>query len=73
MTREQKCHYCAQSEKEMRPYGPSGSWVCFECAMETQERKEQTGNNFGAQLDAAGPGAVIGEETGPRPIDGGKQ
>ena len=62
------CHYCEQFEKEMRPYGPKGAWVCFKCAMETPERKTQTEQNFGAQLEASGPVTLIGEETGPRPL-----
>ena len=62
------CYYCKQSEEEMRPYGPNGAKVCFECAMKTPEREAETKANFGAQLDAAGPVAMIGEETGPRPL-----
>jgi hypothetical protein len=65
------CYYCEQWEKEMRPYGPKGAWVCFACAMQP-EHKAETKANFCAQLEAAGPISVIGEETGPRPIDGGK-
>ena len=64
------CYYCEQFEKEMRPYGPEGAFVCFKCAMETPERKAQTEQNFDAQLNAAGPVALIGEETGPRPLTG---
>lgn len=68
-----ECFYCSALHKEMRPYGPKGAYVCFDCAMATPERKAQTGQAFDAQLDAAGPVSVIGEETGPRPLDGGKQ
>lgn len=68
-----ECYYCGPTDKGMRPYGPKGAWVCFACAMATPEREAQTGQAFGAQLEAAGPVAVIGEETGPRPLDGGKQ
>ena len=57
---------------ELRPYGPGGALICCGCAMEP-ERKAETERNFHAQLDAAGPVAIIGEETGPRPLDGGKQ
>lgn len=68
-----ECFYCGGADKEMRPYGPKGAYVCFACATATPERDKQTAQAFGAQLDAAGPVALIGEETGPRPLDGGKQ
>ena len=35
------CHYCATTERDLRPYGPGGSWVCFSCATETPEREAQ--------------------------------
>lgn len=63
------CHYCEQWEKEMRPYGPNGAWVCFPCS-QAPERKAQTEKAFYSQLDAAGTVALIGEETGPRPLTG---
>lgn len=63
------CYYCSSTTEEMRPYGPSHSFVCYGCAMMTPERVQETTRNFLAQLDAAGPNAVIGEETGPRPLD----
>lgn len=68
-----QCIYCASSSKELRPYGPKGAWVCFKCAMETPERKAETGRQYGAQLDAAGQVAVIGEEVGPYPIQHGRK
>lgn len=68
-----ECFYCSALHKEMRPYGPKGAYVCFDCAMATPERKAQTDKAFGDQMDAAGDVVVIGEETGPRPLDGGKQ
>lgn len=37
----------------MRPYGPSGSWVCFTCAHATAERVEATNKALDAALDAA--------------------
>lgn len=63
------CFYC-EATRELRPYGPNGSLVCFKCAMATPEREAETGRNFDAQLNAAGPIALIGEETGPRPLTG---
>lgn len=71
LTKDQRaCHYCKTAEKELRPYGPGGAWVCFPCAFETPERKAQTESAFADQLHAAGPVVMIGEETGPRPIGG---
>ena len=62
-----KCHYCGKS-CDLRPYGPRGAMVCFVCAMSTPERKAETERNFGAQLDACGPDAVIdGSGVGPYP------
>lgn len=62
------CHYCGTINAETRPYGPRGEAVCFRCAFETPERKQQTEAAFQSQLDAAGPIAVIGEEVGPYPL-----
>ena len=63
-----KCFYCDSSEKEMRPYGPRCSMVCFDCAMSTPERQIETDQNFKMQLDACGDGVVvIGTEAGPVP------
>lgn len=63
-----KCHYCDKTDN-LRPYGPRGSMVCFACAMSTPERKAETERNFGAQLEACGPDAVIdGSGVGPYPV-----
>jgi len=64
-----KCYYCGKEDNELRPYGPKGSMVCFECAMATPEREKETERNFVAQLEAAGPIAVVGTEVGPFPIE----
>lgn len=63
-----KCHYCTKTH-DLRPYGPKGAMVCFTCAT-TPERKLETAQNFAAQLDAAGPIALIdGTEAGPYPAE----
>lgn len=63
------CHYC-QKTGDLRPYGPRGAFVCFRCAMSTPERKAETERNFGAQLDACGPNAVIDDTgVGPYPAE----
>lgn len=57
---------------EVRPYGPQGAWICFNCMTASPEREAEAKKQFGSQLDAAGSVAIIGETTGPRPLDGGK-
>lgn len=65
-----KCHYCNSTTKELRPYGPNHLMVCFGCAMATPERKAEAGKNFEIHLMGCGDGVVvIGEDTGPRPLD----
>lgn len=59
------CHYCG-NPGDLRPYGPKSAMVCFRCAMETPERQAEAKRNFGQQLEASGPVAVLdGTETGP--------
>lgn len=86
MTDERKCHYCGLPDTgerrkkgdgrsaELRPYGPGGAWVCFDCAFSTPERKASTEGAFSSLLEgnaAIAPQGVvaIGETTGPRPFD----
>jgi hypothetical protein len=54
------CHYCGRAENfpaasgteqvELRPYGPGGAPVCFECATATPEREKQAEQAFGVLL-----------------------
>ena len=37
---------------ELRPYGPGGADICFECATSSPSREAQTKAAFGALLDA---------------------
>lgn len=60
------CHYCGAMD-DNRPYGPSGAWVCFPCAMATPEREAEASKQFTTQLLACAGVTIIGEETGPRP------
>ena len=62
------CHYCGKT-KELRPYGPRGSMVCFDCAMATPERKRETEQAMATQLNAIKGVAVIGTEVGPYPLE----
>lgn len=67
------CHYCGTTARELRPYGPGGSPVCFPCMMETPEREEAAGAAFGALLGAnaavSGGPVAIGTEEGPVPFE----
>ena len=35
-SKPQGCDMCG-AVKELRPYGPNGEWVCFECGMKDEE------------------------------------
>jgi hypothetical protein len=69
---ERACHYCNTTERELRPYGPGGSWVCLPCVESDPERDAAAQGRFGALLDAnaqIGGGVVqIGSEDGPQPF-----
>jgi len=65
-----KCYKCGEPEgkgpRELRPYGPKGEMVCYECAM---KQKDITDAMFAKQLEAAGPIVVIdGSNVGPYPL-----
>ena len=62
------CYYCKSIEKELRPYGPNGVDVCFECAMETPERMKTANEMFTKQLQGITGPAVIGFDIGPVPL-----
>ncbi len=59
-----KCYLCG-TDKELRPYGPKGEWVCGPCAMSTPERKRQTEQSYENQLSVCGDVAVVGLDVGP--------
>lgn len=71
---ENVCYYCGPTDRELRPYGPGGSPICFPCMKASPEREEAAKQAFGALLDgsaAISPTGVvaIGESDGPRPFD----
>ena len=80
---ERICEQCKKPEdfpanpgSELRPYGPGGTNICYDCAFNEGNRELQTQveNNFYGLLEAnaeiAPQGIVaIGEPTGPRPFD----
>jgi hypothetical protein len=61
------CNDCSK-EDETRPYGPNGEAICFDCAMATPEKKQQTINMMHKLMEAAGPVVMIGTEDGPIPL-----
>lgn len=66
-----KCYYCGPTDRELRPYGPGGSTVCFPCATATPEREAAAHGAFGALLDATSTLGLtaIGTEAGPINVD----
>ena len=80
MNPDERCHYCGGGGpddqrrfglRELRPYGPGGAMVCYECAHSTPERRAETEGAMGALMDAAsavgGGVATIGTKEGPMP------
>lgn len=62
-----KCHYCPATE-DLRPYGPNGAMVCFDCATATPDREMEAKRQFEMQLNGSGSVAVIdGSNVGPYP------
>lgn len=62
------CHYCGPTDRELRPYGPEGSDICFPCMKADPEREEAAGRALGALLDstlAVAGHAAIGTAKGP--------
>ena len=47
----QQCDGCGRTE-ELRPYGPGGSVVCFDCAMKDPKTAER---HFGLRLNGTKP------------------
>lgn len=60
------CYVCHATD-DLRPYGPNGQWVCFDCATRTPEAQAITAATFNVQLDACGDAAIIGLDSGPIP------
>lgn len=45
---------------ELRPYGPGGAPICYECAFATPEREKQAEGAFGALLQANAAVSPVG-------------
>ena len=74
-----KCYVCnlQEGEKdpigdiiELRPYGPNGEWICFNCMITSPEREVDADKHMRAVLDNH-KHVVIGEKTGIRPLTKG--
>ncbi|MDD5651751.1 MAG: hypothetical protein PHF86_15250 [Candidatus Nanoarchaeia archaeon] len=41
----QQCDFCGEV-KELRPYGPNGECICFECAMKDEKTTKEQFNKI---------------------------
>lgn len=64
------CHTCGGefAAHDLRPYGPGGSPICFDCGTGTPEAEARARAAFLAQLAACGPVAVIHADAGDGPV-----
>ena len=62
-----ECFHCKNtfSTEDLRPYGPNGALICFDCGMETPERKALASEMFQKVLDLLHSDIVILTPTGP--------
>lgn len=65
-----KCCHCGTADAELRPYGPGGAPVCFDCGMKP-ENQPTTEAQLKTILDQPGP-MVIDGSGAPRPLRGGR-
>jgi hypothetical protein len=71
-----ECYYCHQpngkGEAELRPYGPSGAYVCYGCVFHSgiPERVTEAQKQLNAALDAAHTksNVVVFTPDGPMPV-----
>lgn len=65
------CHYCGPTDRELRPYGPGMSMICFPCMKATPEREAAAQGVYGALLEATSTIGLtaIGTEEGPHNVD----
>lgn len=47
------------SRIELRPYGPKGADICFQCMMASEELQRTAEKQFDQVLDSAEPGGVV--------------
>ena len=51
---DRKCYYCNTPEisrNHLRPYGPNGALICFDCMKASPGREKEAERQFGAMLD----------------------
>lgn len=58
-TTREGCHYCGITD-ELRPYGPGGTPICFNCMKASPEREAAAGSAFMAVLDANAAVSPVG-------------
>ena len=65
------CIYCRKKE-DLRPYGPDGAPICFDCMKASPEREAEAERQLRKRLDAASRHEIIvlGGEDGPEGVDG---
>ena len=59
---DRKCYYCntpEMSRNHLRPYGPNGALICFDCMKADPKREAEAERQFGAMLEHAG---IVGDE-----------
>lgn len=67
------CYVCGTT-KDIRPYGPRGSMICFACMRADSKREAEAKTQFLTQLEACGDVAAIdGTDIGPYPDLGTKR
>lgn len=69
MSNLHQCYYCFRSDKDLRPYGPNCSFICFSCMKEDSAREQVAINQFTVQVNACDNAAIIdGTNVGPYPL-----
>lgn len=63
-----QCFKCAK-DKEVRPYGPGGSLVCFTCMQSSQELRSEAEAQFAMQIEGIKGPVILGSELGPIPLN----
>lgn len=72
-----QCSVCLHpeddSDYELRPYGPMGALICFDCMQSTPARRAEAARQFKVRLAVAEEKtgvAAIGPKGGPQPFTG---
>ncbi|MCP4958276.1 MAG: hypothetical protein GY925_03295 [Actinomycetia bacterium] len=66
------CHYCGTTTGELRPYGPGGSSLCFDCLTSDPEIEAAAGRAMMSQIEASEAVSDLGSSIltadGPNPL-----